>query len=202
MKHTYNYIIKITNELNETFKTESGLELYGHQYFNKDRLSNRFAVIIGHPIFFEGEILEEGIEVLIDPSCYYHSTHGEDDIIHYTTNTIDRKNGIYAIEPENIVAYKSNDTWHGYMGNFIGECVKNKIEDKKLGSLIVEVGKTEKTDNYKVVYTNPFLKENQVNTGDVLFMKPQMGVSIWLDGKEYTWLRAVDVLAKINEDDE
>lgn len=202
MKHTYNYIIKITNELNETFRTESGLELYGHKDFNKDRLSNRYATIIGHPIFFEGELLEEGTEVLIDPSSYYHSTHGEDDRIQYTTNTIDRQKGLYAIEPQNIVAYKANNTWRGYLGNFIGECVKVKVEDKKLGSLIVEIGKTQKTDKYKVVYSNKDLEESEVEIGDTLYIKPKIGVSVWLDGKEHTWLRTIDVLAKMEEDGE
>ena len=201
MKHIYNYIIKISNELNDTFKTESGLELYGHKDFNKDRLSNRYATVMSQPILFDGELIEEGTEVLIDPSTYYHSTHGEDDIKQYTTNTIDMKAGIYAIEPQNIVLYKQDNTWRGYMDNFLGECVEEKKEDTVIGSFIVEVGQKVKTDTFDVIYTNKFLDDNEVSEGDRLYMKPKHGVSVWVDGKEKTWLRGVDVLGKTVEDE-
>lgn len=198
MQHIYNYIIKISNELNDTFKTETGLELYGHKDFNIDRLSNRYATIIGHPLLFDGKILDEGTKVLIDPSVYYHSTHGDDDTKSYTTNTIDIKNGIYAIEPQNIIAYKQNDTWVGYLDNFIGKCVIEKTDDKVLGSIIIETGKNIKTNKYYVISSNEFLEDNDVKVGDVLYMQPNYGVSLWLDGKEHTWLRGTDVLAKLN----
>jgi len=201
MKHIYNYIIKISNELNDTFKTESGMEWYGDKDFNKDRLSNRYATVMSQPILFDGELIEEGTEVLIDPSTYYHSTHGDDDVKQYTTNTIDMQEGIYAIEPQNIVLYKQDNTWRGYMNNFLGECVTEQKEDKTIGSVIVEVGRKVKTDTYDVVYTNTFLEDHDVLKGDRLYMKPNYGVSVWILGKEHTWLRSVDVLAK-TEDNE
>lgn len=199
MRHIHNYIIKISKEFNETFKTESGLELYGHKDFSYDRLSNRYATIIGQPLLFDGEILEVGTKVLIDPSVYYHSIHGDDDIKQYTTNTINQKEGIYSIEPQNIVLYKKDDTWHGYLNNFLGVCIEDVQDDTVLGGLVVEIGKTVKTDHYNVVYVNDFLENQQVKTGDRLAMKPQMGVSVWIEGKEYTWLRSDDTLAKIEE---
>ena len=58
MNHIYNYIIKISNELNDTFKTESGLELYGSKQFSHNRLANRYATIVGQPLIFDGQILE------------------------------------------------------------------------------------------------------------------------------------------------
>ena len=197
MKHIYNYIIKISNELNDTFKTESGLELYGHQDFNKDRLSNRYATIVGHPLTFDGELLEIGTEVLIDPSVYYHSIHGDDDVKQYTTNTIDMKDGIYAIEPQNIVLFRKNNTWRGYLDNFLGKCIERKTIDKVIGGIIIEVGKKEKTDEYHIIYANDFLNVHGVKEGDIIHMKPKHGVSVWLNGKEHTWLRGTDVLAKL-----
>jgi co-chaperonin GroES (HSP10) len=197
MKHLYNYIIQITNELNETFKTESGVEFYGHDFFNKDRLSNRDAVIVSKPAIFDDELLEEGTEILIDPSVYYHSTHGDDDKIQYTTNTIDREKGLYAIEPQNIVLYKENDTWKGYLDNFLGECIKKEKSDTIIGGIITEIGKKEKSNEYHVTYSNDNLKSEDVEIGDKVYIRPEYGVSVWLDGKEYTWLRNTDVLAKI-----
>lgn len=198
MRHLYNYIIKISKDFNDTFKTESGFELFGHKDFNKDRLSNRYATIVNSPFIFDGNIIDNGSEVLIDPSVYYHSTHGEEDVKQYTTNTIDQKEGFYAIEPQNIVAYKKDGKWIGYLGNFMALRIIDEKEDKKEGGIIVEFAKKHKTDKYIVTHKNEFLKDNDVEIGDTLFIRPRYGVSVWLDGKEHTWLRDVDVLAKMN----
>jgi co-chaperonin GroES (HSP10) len=194
MQHIYNYIIKISNELNETFKTEGGLELYGHKDFSKDRLSNRYAIIVGKPLIFDDKILEIGTKVLIDPSVYYHSTHGDDDILQITTNTVDREKGLYAIEPQNIVLYEKDGDWFGYLGNFLGKCVTEKKPDKMAGSFIVEIGNEVRTDNFDVIYANDFLIKEGINQGDRLYMKPNMGVPVWIEGKEHTWLRYSEVL--------
>lgn len=197
MQHIYNYIIKLSKEFNDTFKTESGIELYGDKDFSQDRLSNRYAVIIGQPLLFDGELLELETKVLIDPTVYYHSIHGEDDDLQLTTNTIDRQKGIYSIEPENIVLYKKEGKWFGYLDNFLGKCVFKKKQDKVVGGIILELGKNEKTNQYEIVYPNKFLSEHDANTDDVLYMKPKMGVSVWIDGKEFTWLRNSEVLGKM-----
>lgn len=197
MQHIYNYIIKLSKEFNDTFKTESGIELYGDKDFSQDRLSNRYAVIIGQPLLFDGELLELETKVLIDPTVYYHSIHGEDDDLQLTTNTIDRQKGIYSIEPENIVLYKKEGKWFGYLDNFLGKCVFKKKQDTVVGGIILELGKNEKTNQYEIVYPNKFLSEHDANTDDVLYMKPKMGVSVWIDGKEFTWLRNSEVLGKM-----
>lgn len=196
MKHLYNYIIKISHELNDTFKTESGMEWYGNKDFSKDRLSNRYATVLSKPVIFDGDLIEVGEEVIIDPSIYYHSFHGENDRMQITTNTIDREKGLYSIEPQNIVLYKRNDTWNGYLKNFLGKRVIKNKEQTIQNGIITDVSKKEKTDSYDVVYVNQFLKEQNVKKGDNLIMKPNRGVSVWIDGVEYTWLRNVDVLAK------
>lgn len=196
MQHIYNYIIKISNEFNETFQSESGMTWFGNKDFSQDRLSNRYATIVSQPIICDDELLDVGTEILIDPSVYYHSLHGHNDKIQITTNTIDRKKGLYSIEPENIVLYKKNDTWHGYLDNFLGKRIVNTVTDKKVGNVITQVAKKEKTDSFDVVCLNAFLKENDVEVGDRLAMRPGYGVSVWLEGKEHFWLRGVDVLAK------
>lgn len=196
MNHIYNYIIKISNELNDTFKTESGLELYGSKQFSHNRLANRYATIVGQPLIFDGQILEVGTNVIIDPSVYYHSVHGDNDLKQYTTNTIDREKGIYSIEPQNIVLYWKNDKWNGYMNNFLGKCIVEDEEEKLSGNIVVEIATKKRTNKYEIIYLNKFLKECEVDRGDVLYMKPNMGVSVWLDGKEHTWLRNEEVLAK------
>lgn len=197
MQHIYNYIIKLSKEFNDTFKTESGIELYGDKDFSQDRLSNRYAVIIGQPLLFDGELLELETKVLIDPTVYYHSIHGEDDDLQLTTNTIDRQKGIYSIEPENIVLYKKEGKWFGYLDNFLGKCVFKKKQDTVVGGIILEFRKNEKTNQYEIIYPNKFLLEHDANTDDVLYMKPKMGVSVWIDGKEFTWLRNSEVLGKM-----
>lgn len=196
MQHLYNYVIKLSKELNETFETESGFKLYGHDYFNKDRLSNRYATIVNKPAIFDKETIDIGTEILIDPTVYYHSTHGDDDKLQITPNTIDRLKGLYAIEPENIVLYKKNGKWRGYLNNFLGECIEEEKKEEIKNGIITQLSKTKKTNNYKVIYSNDKLKEMSVNENDTLVLKPEHGVSVWQKGKEYKWLRTVDVLAK------
>lgn len=196
MKHIYNYIIQISHEYNEKFKTESGMEWFGNKDFSYDRLSNRYATIVGQPIDFDGERLEIGTKVIIDPSIYYHSIHGDNDRLQVTTNTIDREKGLYSVEPQNIVLYEKDGQWFGYLNNFLGKQIIKAQDEKIIGGIITEISKKEKTNDYDVVYPNEFLKEYEVDVGDRLCMKPNYGVSIWINGKEFTWLRNSEVLAK------
>lgn len=204
MKFFYNYVIKIEREFNQTFKTEGGLELYGHESFSKDRLSNRYAEIISAPIKFDGKVLEVGTKVLIDPGVYYHALY-ENNRVELTTNTIDREKGLYSIEPQNIVMYFDNesDSWKGYMNNFLAEFEMVKKEEKSSFGIIIEVGKKERKKGVcKVVYANDFLKENDIEVGDEILVKPNYGIPVWIDGKEYSWLRDSEVLCKMLSDAE
>ena len=65
----HEFIIEL-QPLNETFKTESGVELYGHKDFAVDRLSNRIGKVISVPVFQE-TIIKEGDEVMIEPSVFH-----------------------------------------------------------------------------------------------------------------------------------
>ena len=76
------------------------------------------------------------------------------------------------------------------------------VMPKTVNGIIISLDRKEKTDSYSVVYGNAFLKDNGVDIGDSVFIRPKHGVSVWLDGKEHTWLRNSDTLAKIEEDGE
>ena len=82
------------------------------------------------------------------------------------------------------------------MNNFLGKCIVEDEEEKLSGNIVVEIATKKRTNKYEIIYLNKFLKECEVDRGDVLYMKPNMGVSVWLDGKEHTWLRNEEVLAK------
>lgn len=204
MKFFYNYLIKIERELNETFKTESGLELYGHEAFSKDRLSNRYAEVISTPIKFDGHTLEIGTKVLIDPGVYYHALY-ENNRVEITPNTIDRQKGLYTIEPQNIVLYFDEElnSWKGYLNNFLAEFEMVQKEEKSSFGIITEVGKKERKKGVcKVIYDNEFLNDNDVVVGEEILVKPNYGVPVWIDGKEYSWLRDSEVLCKMLSDAE
>lgn len=195
MRHTYNYVIKISHEYNETFKTESGLELYGDKRFSQKRLANQYATIVGQPLLYEGDLLEVGTKVFIDP-VFFHSI-SQDDSIQYTVNSIDRDKGLYSIEPQNIIMYEDGSDWKGYLMNWVG---KNKIENKEKtqGSIVIETKTKKRTDYFEVVYPNKFLSSNKVNTGDVIFVKDQYFVPFWIEGVEYHWVKDRHTLAKVD----
>ena len=194
MTHIYNYIVKLDYEMSDTFQTESGVILYGHKDYSKDRLANREARIESQPLIYDGHLIDTGTKVFIDPGIFFHSRHTDSDSLQLTTNTIDRKEGIYSIEPSNIVLYQKDGEWKGYTVNFLGKRVVEYEEEKKIGSVIVETEGKKKKDVCEVVYTNEFLDESGVEKGDRLVLRHDTGVPVWIGGVEYIWLRDNDVL--------
>jgi co-chaperonin GroES (HSP10) len=131
--------------------------------------------------------------VFIDPGIFYHSRHGEDDRLQLTTNTISRKDGLYSIEPQNIVLYDNDGDWKGYSVNFIGKKIKEEFLKK---SFLYMPENRDVTNMCEVIYVNSFLNENDIKKGDTLILEKDMGVSVWFDGVEYTWVRNNDVFGK------
>ena len=196
MKHLRNYIIKIEGqEFNETFKTEGGMELYGDKDFTYKKQVNAYATIIEKPM--QGGILEKGTEIFIDPTIFYHFLY-EDGRKHNTQFTIDKKEGLYHIEPEMIILYKEKGEWKGFDENFLAIQEYDIQEDVVKNGIIVDYDKKKKRVTVKVVYPNDYLLENEVEKDNEIFISNIGGVPVYIDGKEYLWLRSNDVMAVQN----
>ena len=196
MKHLRNYIIKIEGqEFNETFKTEGGMELYGDKDFTYKKQVNAYATIIEKPM--QGGILEKGTEIFIDRTIFYHFLY-EDGRKHNTQFTIDKKEGLYHIEPEMIILYKEKGEWKGFDENFLAIQEYDIQEDVVKNGIIVDYNKKKKRVTVKVVYPNDYLLENEVEKDNEIFISNIGGVPVYIDGKEYLWLRSNDVMAVQN----
>ena len=196
MKHLRNYIIKIKGqEYNETFKTEGGMVLYGDRDFTYKKQVNAYATIVEKPM--EGGILEKGTKIFIDPTIFYHYLY-EDGRNHNTQFTINKKEGLYHIDPEMIILYKENNDWIGFENNFLGAQEYDIKEDTVTNGIIVDFDKKKKRDTIKVVYPNEYLLENGVGKESDIFISKIGGVPVYIEGKEFLWLRNNDVMAVQN----
>jgi co-chaperonin GroES (HSP10) len=196
MKHIRNYIIKIEGkEFNDTFKTEGGLTLYGDKDFTYKKQVNSYAKIVEKPM--NGGSLEIGTEVFIDPTVFYHFHH-EDNRKHDSVFTIDRKQGLYHIDPQMIILYKEDNEWKGFQDNLLGIQEYVLIDDIISNGIILDFDKKKQKQTVKIVYSNDFLKENEIENGSQVYLGKVGGIPVYIDGKEYLWLRSNDIIAVEN----
>lgn len=193
MRHLRNYIIKIEGqEFNDTFKTEGGLELYGDKDFTYKKQVNPYATIIEKPV--NGGELENGTKVFIDPTIFYHFLY-EDGRKHNTQFTIDKKEGLYHIDPSMIILYEKDGQWIGFGKNLLGINEVIKEDDVVKNGIIIEFQGKKKKETVKLVYPNKDLMDEGLKSNDEMYISKIGGVPVYIDGKEYLWLRTKDVMA-------
>lgn len=193
MRH---FIVKSEQEFKEKYVTEGGIELFADNKFSSDRLANKVVTILQLPVAVEALGIKVGYELMIDPTIYYRQNYegiGRQE----NAYMLDRRNGIFKVEPKMIVLYRENAEaeWKGAGDNLVVEVVKTQ-EEEKAGSLIVSLGKvTEKT---YVKYSNTEMQSQDVNAGDEVKIAKGLEVPFWIENKEYFWVESKDVLAKLN----
>jgi len=195
MKGLHDYIIEIKEPFKESFKTESGLELYANKRFSADRLSNRIGKVIATPLFFEG-VIEEGYEVLIDATILYEQIFNKK--VQESIHLLDKDKMLYKIDPNLIVLYRENKDaeWKGFLRSLLVEPIK-KEKEKLTSSLIILPDETDEFDKNKAKVTvcNDEILEMGVLKGDTIAIE-DLGIPFWLDGKEYWWIKTEDILGK------
>ncbi|WNH10049.1 hypothetical protein [Thalassobellus suaedae] len=197
MKGIRDFIIKLDKPLNETFKTEKGVEIYAHQDFSVDRLSNRVAKVMATPMFIETPI-EVGYEVMIEPTILYKQIYR--GVKQGYTSLIDKDDNLFKVTPNMIILYRKdeNDTWKGHLQNLMVEQIKEEEPVIKTSLLLPENSKPKfKKGVANVLYVNAELESMGVKNGDELSIDPAGGVNFWLDGKHYWWIRTRDVYGKM-----
>ncbi len=202
MKSIQHYIIKLENPYSKTFKTASGLELYGNIDFTADRQSNRVAKIVAVPQLNNSEI-KENDEVLIDFSSFYRQIY--QGIKQGYNAVVDEDKHLYFLSANMIICYRSQEkkensekgNWKGFGKNCLVEPVFESSKFKK-SSLILPKSATSKTfkGKVKMIYANKELNEFGVKNDDILYMDKIGGVKYWIEGKEYWWIRNKDIFAK------
>ena len=200
MRGYNDFIIKVDFVYNQTFKTESGLEIHADSRFSQDRLANRIAVVEEIPIMLEGKTpIKKGFEIMIDPTIYY----GINTVVtgqQLSPFVIDKNKGLYRIKDEMIVLYResSKDEWKANAENLLVRFPKEEIAENKIGSIIMEVKKVKTIkDRGTVLYSNELIENEGVKNGDSVVVVKDIGVPFWIEGIEYNWINNRHVLAII-----
>jgi co-chaperonin GroES (HSP10) len=203
MKSMTKFIIELKEPLKETFKTESGLELWANKDFSVDRLSNRIAKVVSAPLKHDS-VIKEGYEVMFEPTILYKQIY-QGWTQHYTA-LVDQKNMLFELAPSMIILYRAtkNEEWKGYMGNCLLEPIKDEVPKSSFLILPDNHVSTYKKGKAIVKYSNTELDELGVLEGDEVligteFINGANGVKFWIDGKEYWWVRNCDIMAIVEK---
>ena len=186
------FVVKIERLINDTIKTESGLELYIDNRFNEFQNRTTEAPVVAVPFKYD-----TGVEV--GDTLYFHHLvvvndgqplTGEDD--HY----------LVRFDPDNTVnnqaiAYKSAKTGrvHPLAGWSLLERVEEREEEQ---SDIIDVVRLKDSPVTKgmVSFTPPWVEELNLQVGDVVGFRKNMDYRITIEGKEYYRVRAEDLMYK------
>lgn len=196
MKSLHDFIVYTDVVFNETFKTESGLELFGDNRFLQKRLAQREVEIKAMPLNYESENIV-GYQAFIDPTIYFQNLydHGKG-----VNNEISGHKGFFKVQANMIIAIRkdSQSEWIGFGENLIVSKVMESGEEKKSGLIITEIAKPKEIKGVAVVQIpNADLLRDEVVKGDTIRYNDYYGVDVYIDGKEYTWIRTKDCLAKV-----
>ena len=194
MKGLHDFIIELKTDFNETFKTENGVELYGNKDLSPERMSNRVAKVVNTPILHETEI-QKGFEILIDPSILYKQIYRE--VKQESIHLMDKEKGYYKLDPKEIVLFRkdSNSEWKGYLNNSLVEPIKEDQDEIKSSLIIMP-----KKSGYKKGRAKAFCMNDNIDVkkGQELLINNNGGVPFWIDGKEYWWIRNIDIYATVD----
>jgi co-chaperonin GroES (HSP10) len=186
------FVVKIDRLINDTIKTEGGLELYIDNRFNEFQNRTTEAPVVAVPFKYD-----TGVEV--GDTLYFHHLvvvndgqplTGEDN--HY----------LVRFDPDNTVnnqaiAYKSAKTGrvHPLAGWSLLERVEER-EEKQSGVIHVVKLKDSPVTKGKVSFTPPWVEELGLEVGDVVGFRKNMDYRITIEGEEYYRVRAEDLMYK------
>jgi len=186
------FVVEINKRINDTMKTESGLELYIDNRFNEFQNRTTEAPVVAVPFKYD-----TGVEV--GDTLYFHHLvvindgqplTGEDD--HY----------LVRFDPDHTVnnqaiAYKSAKTGdvHPLAGWSLLERVEER-EEKQSDIIDVVKLKDSPVTKGKVSFTPPWVEELGLEVGDVVGFRKNMDYRITIEEKEYYRVRAEDLMYK------
>ena len=184
------FVVKIEKLINDTIKTEGGLELYIDSKFNEFQNRTTEAPVVAVPFKYD-----TGVEV--GDTLYFHHLvvindgqplTGEDN--HY----------LVRFDPDHTVnnqaiAYKSAKTGrvHPLAGWSLLEGVEER-EEKQSDIIDVVKLKDSPVTKGKVSFTPPWVEELGLEVGDVVGFRKNMDYRITIEGTEYYRVRSEDLM--------
>lgn len=195
MKGLVHFIVHIPQKYNETFKTKSGMELYGDRRWSPKEMANNVLDVIETPFIYDGPI-QNGQKIFIDPTVLFqqiYSKGGEQENIHL----VDREKNHYKVDQRLVIAYEKDGKWIGHNDNLLVELgFEEPVKSDNLHIPEMANGKIDRKKG-KIIVGNRSMSGLDVKVGDTVIAKPLMGIDLWFNGKLLTWFRNQDLLALV-----
>lgn len=194
MKGINHFIIKVEEAFKDKIAVGS-TELFIDTKIHRDRSSNRFGTVVSSPVFGEYKELTEGTEVVIDATALYRQIYR--DVEQESVHLVDKEKGYYKLEPEMIVLYKPSpeSEWEGYGDNLMISLIEREAKTTTSGIVLEVLKETHEKGKAIVKYGNSFLKEQEVENGQEVFINLLHAVPFFFKKETLYWVRSKDILA-------
>ena len=186
------FVVELEKQINDTIKTDSGLELYVDSKWNEFKHRVTEGPVVCAPMKFD-----TGVEP--GDTLYFHHlvVLNEGQVL-----TGHEKHFLVRYDPDQTInnqaiAYKSKKSGHIYtLGGWALLTPVEQDEDNEAKSDVIEVVKLSESPVRKarIAFDAPWLEELGVGTGDVVGIKKNRDYEITIDDVKYFRVRAEDIL--------
>lgn len=183
------FIVELEKTINDTIKTESGLELYVDTKFNEFEHRVTEGPVVAAPFKYD-----TGVEP--GDTLYFHHLVVMNDgqgLTGFENHYLVRYSPEYAVNNQ-AIAYKNKDGEIKLLGGWT--LLKPVEEPEDVAEAIIEVIQLEESDKLKgeVAFESKHTEELGIKKGDVVGFKKNMDYRITIDNQEYYRVRAEDLL--------
>ena len=183
------FIVELEKTINDTIKTESGLELYVDTKFNEFEHRVTEGPVVASPFKYD-----TGIEP--GDTLYFHHLVVMNDgqgLTGFEDHYLVRYNPEHAVNNQ-AIAYKNKDGEIKLLGGWT--LLKPVEEPEDVGEAIIEVIQLEESDKLKgeLAFESKHTGDLGIKKGDIVGFKKNMDYRIVIDDQEYYRVRAEDLL--------
>ncbi len=183
MKSLYDFIVKpIGNKYNNEIKV-GDKNLVVNTQLEAWKFINREAEVIATPLAFNTNI-KKGDTIIIHQNVFrtFYDTRGVKKVSRSWF-----KEDLYFVSLDQIYLYKHNNHWNTFNDRCFIQPIKNN--DDKI------VDKEEKIKGI-LKYGNPYLKNLDINEGDLVGFRPNREWQFLIDGKRLYCMKSNDIVIK------
>jgi|TARA_R100000084_G_scaffold73087_1_gene32684 hypothetical protein len=183
------FIVELEKTINDTIKTESGLELYVDTKFNEFEHRVTEGPVVAAPFKYD-----TGVEP--GDTLYFHHLVVMNDgqvLTGFEDHYLVRYNPDHAVNNQ-AIAYKNKDGEIELLGGWT--LLKPVDEPDDVAEAIIEVIQLEESDKLKgeLAFESKHTEDLGIKKGDIVGFKKNMDYRIVIDGQEYYRVRAEDLL--------
>lgn len=191
------FVVELEKQINDTIKTESGLEIYIDTRFENGEFNNRVTEgpVVCSPIKYDTGVKK-------GDTLYFHHlvvlNEGQ-KLTGVDKHFIVKYDDVHTLNNQ-AIAYKCKDT--NEIKPLAGWTLLESVEEQdKLESEIIELVSLKEKDVTKgrVAFTADWIKELGLEVNDIVGFKKNRDYRIKIDGKEYYRTRAEDLMYVIEE---